>query len=80
MGGRNNLTNKKAKSSPEDKINWLIGHRDLWYHDYKERAINKEVLIGCMKLDGLVASSTFWRDVKVGRHLDAAFNKIEVPW
>lgn len=71
---------KRYKNSTfEQRVEWLIAHKDLWYKEYynlssalKHHGPFKRRLVMALKHDGLIAKSTYWPDVKLKEELISA--------
>jgi len=62
---------RKKASNFEDRVVWLITHRDLWKGHKRGTALP----IACstaLKRDGLVAKSTYRADIKFAKELAEA--------
>lgn len=86
-----NLSNKRAASSKEARIDWLINHLDLWvgmpgtmleYSNALRKGKhhledNWKKIVKTMKKAGLIAPTTYWSDVKIPEHCRLARLKME---
>lgn len=70
-------------SNFDQRVAWLVAHKADWYDDYfyntrlmKWIFDSKNTLIKLMKLDGLIAKSTYPADCKLANELHAAANII----
>lgn len=70
-----NNRNSKEKSSAETKIKWLNEHYGYWLPEYKERCIDKKLLVKLMKQEGLVGLKTRWQDIKLCNVLEEAYKQ-----
>jgi hypothetical protein len=64
MRGNLSLDRKRGrwKSTVRQRVAWLLAHRDLWKKD-------KRTIVEAMREAGLVARTTYWKDV----HVEALF-------
>lgn len=56
----------KPKSTPQQKVDWLLAHQELWEgwpDDVTIRDNRKRSIVEAMKKDGIVAPSTYWVDI-----------------
>lgn len=63
MRGRGITINRRKgrhASTVRRRVNWLMCHLELW-----DRHVDPHVIVFAMKRDGLIAKSTYWKDVNV---------------
>lgn len=59
------MNHKTPISSREAKISWLLSHQVLWVSSEPDNDRNWREIIRLMKVDGLIAQTTYPLDVNV---------------